>query len=850
MSSRACIRFAFESLFAVALCVPGVRGDDATTRYFDGLLQRGLVSVAEAESLRHLADPLLKPADKTRWTVRLAMALARHAEISGGDERQLLWDRARQTLDNYAAITTAPPRREDLLVARALLEHRRAELMMWEYDICGRGAAARQTALAAATTDAAALQTLVNQLNELARLAGRRTPAQIADGELTPREVRELQREVQLALAAALVNRTELAPDGTERGMLASDAEALLRDLADGWIGEVSTWEARILRARLSRLQRDPEQTADVVQSALRDEPAQWIADRLFAELVRGQLELGRVDEALATLLARGRETSRLSDELIFLQVEAHLAAAQLAKSKRETELEADLRGRAKAWSRQLTGGWLARAELKLNAEREIEDHGPEVVAAVQSARDAYQAGDVQRAADEFGRAADLARGQNRFFSAEEFDYTRASILVSTEDLAGAVAVLDAMRVGPERGPLAADAAALRSYVLGKLYEADPTRTRREAYTAALEVQRFEFDGSTTADDATWRLAGFEERRNQWTRALDLYRTLTDRDAHGSAAQVRMAVLYEQILERLRELQQPPDEWEDRAVEELAAFVRGYRTSTVPLSEMQAEVSVRLVRIVLNHREHPYSNAVELLQPVLDGGAALERSVDREGTALTPAWILWLRTARQLRIVALAGQGDLRTARDEFHELALTDPQQVLELLHGLSDLTESIPADQRKALGHLQLDAVRELRASEHDLSEDDRRAVALLEAEAYEATGNLVDAAAASERLLAESPQDGALLQNAAELLLRLDTPEAAARARPLWLKIEKQSTKGSREWLIARLHVAECLLRTGEADESRKLLGMTRLVYPELGGADLKARYDALELKLKKP
>ena len=56
-----------------------------------------------------------------------------------------------------------------------------------------------------------------------------------------------------------------------------------------------------------------------------------------------------------------------------------------------------------------------------------------------------------------------------------------------------------------------------------------------------------------------------------------------------------------------------------------------------------------------------------------------------------------------------------------------------------------------------------------------------------------------------------------------------------------------KGSRDWLIARYELAACAVAMGEFDEARKLIGLTRVVYPELGGPDLKARYDALEQSL---
>jgi hypothetical protein len=51
------------------------------------------------------------------------------------------------------------------------------------------------------------------------------------------------------------------------------------------------------------------------------------------------------------------------------------------------------------------------------------------------------------------------------------------------------------------------------------------------------------------------------------------------------------------------------------------------------------------------------------------------------------------------------------------------------------------------------------------------------------------------------------------------------------------------GSLEWLDARWHVIRCCRRLGEQAEADKLLKVTKLLYPDLGGEAMRTRFDEL-------
>lgn len=823
-----------------------VPADEPTDRYWEALLERGLVQVAENEALRRLEDPFLKPVERVEWTIRLARAFVRHAHFVSGADREDLAARGRGLLTELASVAPPLPRQEAIAAHQALLDAELAELKRWEWEVSGPDERLQAAAARALREAVERLRGVSAKLTEEARAAARRTPAQLADGELTAAELKRLLRDVEFRLAATLVSLGE-ATSGPADSALLREADQRLQEFAKGWLGDVYTWEGRLLRARAARLRGEPAQAASLVQAALQDQPAAWLADRLAAELVRSQLAGGQIDAALATLLTHGRERGRLSEELIDLQVEALLRARRVALERQDDPTADELWRRAQAWTQQLSDGRSARTRARLEREVEAARYGADVAAVLHTARAAYQAGEIDRACEQFEAAARLALERRQTLAADEFDYTRGSILLRAERYDEAARVLgELVRRSPD-GPHTQDADLLRAYALGRLYAAEGTRSRREQYAAALQQHRQRYAGAPSAAEAAWMLANLEEGRQQWTAALPLYLELAADPVRGEAAQQRAAILYEQILDRLRAIDQPRDAWEDQAVEELAALVRKFPASPAEWSAGQTEVCLRLARIVLAHREHPYSEADRLLTSVQQAGEARRREAIRDETPLAEEWSRLLHLAAQLRVVSLAGQGRIDEARQLFDSLAVADPASLLGLLQGLTRLAEQIPAERRIPLAHLQLETARRLRDQRTELTDEQRRVLDECLADASLAAGNVVDAVAIYEALLRSAPADLSRMRMIADLLEREGSPDSLTRARSYWRQVERAERPGTPGWFEARLRLAECALRCGDREEARKLIAVTRLAYPELGGSELKVRFDQLEAKL---
>ena len=118
---------------------------------------------------------------------------------------------------------------------------------------------------------------------------------------------------------------------------------------------------------------------------------------------------------------------------------------------------------------------------------------------------------------------------------------------------------------------------------------------------------------------------------------------------------------------------------------------------------------------------------------------------------------------------------------------------------------------------------------------------------AEAYTATGDLPEAIALYETLLKARSRDRHLMETIGSLLQQHGQLADLQRAKLIYRQLEGFDPAGSTAWLRTRLTVARLCLQLGEKAECQKLLKVTRILYPELGGMELKAEYAKLEMEV---
>src|SRR5690606_33726737 len=168
------------------------------------------------------------------------------------------------------------------------------------------------------------------------------------------------------------------------------------------------------------------------------------------------------------------------------------------------------------------------------------------------------------------------------------------------------------------------------------------------------------------------------------------------------------------------------------------------------LSLEQAQVALRLGRILLRRSPPDFLRAEVLLQRVVDSGPS---SLD-SAPAPDPAWSPLIASASQLQISALAGQGRLADARELLDRLAADAPQQMLEILNGLTEAATQISLEHRTGIARMQLELAESLKARQAELNEQQQRLLDMSLAQAHAAVGQWQTAARLYEEMLWKQP------------------------------------------------------------------------------------------------
>jgi tetratricopeptide (TPR) repeat protein len=823
---------------AVHVNLPAAAEDDATRRFFDGLRSRKLFSLAENYSLRRLATPeKLSTEQRVDFTLELSRTLVEHAQHSTGDEQAELWRKAHEVLADLISAVPNNPRRMLIEAESAFVLASQGEWLRWQVELVPEDRSTREQSL---TTLGRALTKLRELDRDLAEVFRKAPATSSSKDEPRPHELRWLWQDVRFRLASSLLDHAQLLPaDSPDRAAILIETKTLLKTLAGSPDDDELTWNSRVLLAQCHRLLGDHEQALAVLDTLQQREPPPAVIDRLIAERTRVLLALKRTDDAQQSLTTHLRTRQPLPGELAYLQSQMWSARFEAAGRGRADAEAAIWRQRLEQLveqvERDVGGYWAARCRLVMQQAQDAQTYGPKVAAIVRVAQAAFHDKRPTDAITKYGEAAALANRESKPDVAFDLAFTRASVQLQIKNWTDAATSFKELADRFENNPRAAEAHLLQSFALGKLFEEKPTQTRRLAYSAALDEHRRRFANHATAAEAAWMQAQFEEQRGQWTAAIELYRLVSREHARGPAALIAIGRCHERILHRLRELSQPTADWESAALTELRQVLAPDAKWPKRLDDSQAEVAVRLAAILLTRQPPEFVEADRWLELAMtsDGDEVeLPTTSSRRASALP------------LRIVSLAGQGRATQARDLLTSLTTTNPKDLLRIVEGLFAVPKDLRSATKRDLAELFLQAAENLARHREQLTPPEQRRLDLCFVQAYLDTGQFRKAIERHDALATQAARDPALLQRLAEVVSACDRPECREKAQSTWRKLEGVLTAGSAEWFHARYQVASIAVELGRLDECRKLIGVTKLLYPELGGEEMRRKLLELE------
>jgi tetratricopeptide (TPR) repeat protein len=114
---------------------------------------------------------------------------------------------------------------------------------------------------------------------------------------------------------------------------------------------------------------------------------------------------------------------------------------------------------------------------------------------------------------------------------------------------------------------------------------------------------------------------------------------------------------------------------------------------------------------------------------------------------------------------------------------------------------------------------------------------------ADALAAAGRRDEALAAYRALVAEFAADAAVQRGYAALLAAGNDRQSLAAALDQWRLVESKTRPATADWFSAKYEVAALHERLGDKQQALRVVTLLAALYPDLGGAEMKSKFDAL-------
>ena len=764
--------------------------------------------LASADELDHhiadlkpqLEDKKLPIADRERLAAELAAnldAAARQAETA--ETARARWAEAATLLGNFREQNPGHPQARTFALQEAV--YRWAEAQVWARDREANPGDPKPRARALKALDAA--------------IALLRPLAERADKPADP-----AHQNARYRLARALADRAAIEPEGAEPAR--KQALALL----DPPITEPAlAGFAHLLRAELLTSLGQPDRAAEALDAAARSAPAPGAAELLDARVAL-LVARRRFDEALkAAEGAKGDEAARDRRAVRVLLARRE----DLPVGPGRSVVEARLFEKAEALRK--SAGPEARAALAAIA-RAIPQPDPQAGPEACDALAEGQAilGHPDRAGALAASAAEKAAALGHLDRAAALRYRAAAFLFRADQFEPADALLTRVVDDPKAGPLRPKAGLLRILARARILERTRGGPAADAYLAALEAQVRAFPKAPETAEARWRLGRARLSAGDRERALALWSGLPHGSPHWLDARLIAVDLLEADLDD-QLLNGDPREAR-RLMEDCQRALDG----------AEAEAGDAPERPVLELRRARLDLTPEVGRPetALSACDRLARSALPGDSPVR---------ARRLKIAAEARMGrTVEAERDAYAEARRAAPAELLDLARLVDRAASATESDlARRRAGALMRILLSAPAFDPRDLPPALRAEAALRRARSLIFGGD-PDAArrALAEAAIDPKGLDDRQLADLADAYAQLDAPAPAVEAYRL---LARRRRAGSIPWLAARYGQALAYSQSGHPRDARQLIDGTAILHPDLGGAELRNKFERLRQTLAK-
>ncbi|MEE8451453.1 MAG: hypothetical protein V3R99_06035 [Thermoguttaceae bacterium] len=813
-----------------------VAAETTDQRFLAGLHQRGLYRLAESYCLDRLAQPGISARRRSDLVIELSRSLAQQAVGLPPDSREPLWQRAAQVTEDFARQYPADPRLLPVRLQAALAVLTRGELARQEAEVSARRADLIDEAQIRLREAVRLLGELADEVERQRRqqnLSRRSEPDRLSADELT-----SLQNTLQYELSRAYRNQALCyASDSPDRSNALTQAVELLDWLVkldpNDALGWSLAWKSRLDLIKCYRLLGNPDVARRQLEALRALKPPASVELRARAERIRLALATDQLADAVAAL-AEGRQIEAVvSPELDFAWLDTYLTAWR-------ESLDANNRPQADAWQTKATEMvsrienlhgpyWTRRAEMRLAAYVRTLAGSADLETLARAAASSFRSGQLDEAVAAYDRARQFATTAGNTDRAFDLGYLAATIEHQRNRHEEALARFRQIALTMPEHAKAPEAHLLAVYHAGQIAKSDPAN-QLDRYVALLQEHLEGWPHGPTAGQAWWQLGRLSEYRRDWDAAIQAYQAVSAEDAEYFQAVEAIDRCCRTWFDRRRAAGEPVEQIADKAArwfESLTFDASGARVQQ--WGELERLAALAAARLWLGYTSAGFDQSQDLLSAALSGSADPPTE--------------WKSNAEALLVFSLAGRGRRREAGDLLARISAGPPDALLEMLEGLGRMARSAKPSVRAELAQLQLTAIDLLRSGGATLEPSQQAALEKVRAEALAGVGQVDEALAAYQVLAAAAPHDGTIQEAYAELLLNQRDPASLKKAMAKWRELEDRSPKGSPRWFRAKYSVAWLHCQSGNKQQTAKMITLLKLLHPELGGPEMKAKFDKL-------
>ncbi len=809
----------------VPLTAAASSADSLDREFLAGLRTRGLYRLAE----RHCLDHWNASGDETdrAWlAVELARTYAGWALESPAAARGALWQKAHAITARFLRDSPDHPRRPLVDLQDALVWRAEGSLLRIEAQATGamRDIESARDKLRQAVRG---LDQVAQVIQEQLRSARLSRNADRGD-RLTVFELESIEVHVNFELGEALREQAICYPaDSPDRLNSLTRALGLLTPLARRDPPHARSWDARVEQITCQRLLgRRQEASREIAAITLADPPP-TVALRVEAERIRLALASDAPRDPLSELSYRERQ-GVTSPDLDLAHLEALLATAKQSTTQQRPNLNERITAQVSLIRDSHGPYWSRRAELMVGRAMAGNAKTGNAQTLRMAAESLYHAEKPREAIEAYDRAAAAALTAGDAAEALQLQFTAAAIAQQTRDHAQARERFRKIAAAWPQDSRAAEADFLAVTSALHLARNSALAERREQLRAAekeLHAHLERWPTSRFGDAAATLLGDLLKQQLRWQDAAESYRRVRPASQYYIHAVRNLAQCYEQQLRDQEGTQRIAlvEEASDALTENLPNLQSATPTTW---SSAHRQAVRACLRLRLRYGDPQDTRTQRLLNE-------LGRLVDDEDQ-VDPE-------ARVLRWEAAVRRGAASQAERLLDGMPQAARTALVESLTSLTSRLESLP--EPAPTGRVILRALDDLALPEDEAERDTAAKLRLLRAQALAATGQHQQAGQLFAQLAQEFPKDGDLQEARARYLSTAAGPSQRPLALKAWTTVERRSRSGSDRWFRARLARIEMLLLQEDRDQAAKLIRLTRVLHPQLGGEQMRRKFERL-------